>query len=595
MIAQSQFQLRDYQQEAVDLTVKHFKLSNEPAIIVLPTGAGKSLVISELARIARGKVLVLAHVKELVEQNYQKFSSYGIKANIYSAGLFKKQTSESVTFGSVQSVSKSLKDFNNTTSLLIIDECHRVSTDKDTEYQKIIEHLKSSNPKLKILGLTATPYRLNQGWIYQIHRPKNEIKWIPSPNNPPPFFKECIYELTLSYMIQHQYLTPVKMLDAPIAHYDFDRLDDDNSDPQKIDQYLATKQRATKTIINQVLNHSKNRLGVMIFASTVDHAKEIYSYLPTNNSAIITGEMKNQVRDTIISSFKKQEIKYLVNVSVLTTGFDAPHVDVIAILRNTESLSLYQQIVGRGLRLYPDKKDCLVLDYSGNLFNIFSPNLSQPRPKGANQIVNVECPICGHINVFWGKMDEHQNLVEHYGRRCQGLIQTPLTQDDQCSFRFKYKLCPYCNSENDIAARVCQTCSKTLIDPDDKLKEALKLKGTMIIRCSGMTLDVKYNKKNQSYLQITYYDEDGAELKEFFHNHSVQLRKAFEINFIKLHLKPEHKQLKKTLNQFEDIIKYSVFFRHPDFVIARKEKNFWSIKEKIFDYEGNYRKAYQNY
>ena len=124
------YKLRPYQQEAVERTVLHFRKSNDPAVIVLPTGAGKSLVIAELARIAKQKILVLAHVKELVEQNSQKYKSFGLEASIFSAGLKEKSLNHQVTFASVQSLSRNLNKLNEHYSLLIIDECHRVNGDK---------------------------------------------------------------------------------------------------------------------------------------------------------------------------------------------------------------------------------------------------------------------------------------------------------------------------------------------------------------------------------------------------------------------------------------------------------------------------------
>ena len=203
------FQLRDYQQDAVAATLKHFRKTNESAVIVLPTGSGKSLVIAELARLANRKILVLTHVKELVEQNHQKYQSLGLSAGIYSAGLKQKVTHHQVTFASIQSAARNLQDFNEAYSLIIIDECHRVNLansekgegdDKDesssNQYQQVIAKLKQSNPKVKLLGLTATPYRLGMGWIYKKH-----YRGIVRSEQKRPF-EHCIYELPLRYLIK---------------------------------------------------------------------------------------------------------------------------------------------------------------------------------------------------------------------------------------------------------------------------------------------------------------------------------------------------------------------------------------------------------
>ena len=161
------YKLRDYQQQAVQNTIQYFRIRRDPAVIVLPTGAGKSLVIAELARIANGRVLVLAHVKELVEQNYEKYKSYNLEAGIFSASLGKKDWDQKVIFGSVQSVARAPDEFFNNFSLLVIDECHRVAEEGSTQYQDVIKKLNERNPKLCILGLTATPYRLGLGWIFE--------------------------------------------------------------------------------------------------------------------------------------------------------------------------------------------------------------------------------------------------------------------------------------------------------------------------------------------------------------------------------------------------------------------------------------------
>src|SRR5215218_4472428 len=121
------YQLRPYQKEAVDATLRYFQKQREPGVVVLPTGAGKSLVIAELARIAKGRVLVLAHVRELVEQNHAKYVSLGLEAGIYSAGLNKKESDQKTIFGSIQSIARAPVEFFENFSLLVIDECHRVS------------------------------------------------------------------------------------------------------------------------------------------------------------------------------------------------------------------------------------------------------------------------------------------------------------------------------------------------------------------------------------------------------------------------------------------------------------------------------------
>ena len=587
------FKLRPYQVDAVNSVIRHFRISNDPALLVLPTGAGKSLVIAELARLARGRVLVLAHVKELIEQNHAKYESYGLNASIFSAGLGQKKTDESVVFGSVQSIVKNLTRFSpqqEAFTLLVIDECHRVSMEKSSSYLKVIRHFQRLNPNLKVLGLTATPYRLGMGWLYQYRRGPNNKGTVRTEE--PRFFKECLFELSLAHMMDNGYLTQPKVVDAPIAFYDFSQLPTTDNfgrhSEQTLNHLLQGEARATQHIIAQVKKEATSRKGVMIFAATVDHAKEIMGYLPKGESALIIGDTSAKERDRLINAFKQQKLKFLVNVSVLTTGFDAPHVDLIAILRPTESVSLYQQIVGRGLRLAPEKKDCLIIDYAGNRFSLFSPEVGEPKPDSAAVPVTVPCPVCGHNNNFWGILDEAGLLLEHFGRRCQGFVDFD-NEKEQCEFRYRFKECDQCGSENDIAARKCHNCKYELVDPDKKLRDALNLKNCLVIRCSGMELTTSTNRSGEQRLKIIYHDEDGAEVHELFRMDTPAQQGAFYHNFGKYALINRGESFKAS--SVDEVVHNQKKFRKPDFVIARKEKHYWKIIDKLFDYQGQYRKA----
>ena len=193
----------------------------------------------------------------------------------------------------------------------------------------------------------------------------------------PRFFKRCLYEVTLSQMIEQGYLTPPVQIDAPVASYDFSSLKlhagSQSFNIDEVEHILKDQSRVTPVIIHNIVEMAKDRKGAILFTSSVRHAKEILAYLPKEQSSMVLGDTPSEERDIVIERFKEQKVKFLVNVSVLTTGFDAPHVDLIAILRPTESVSLYQQIVGRGLRLSEGKVDCLVLDYTGVPHDILAP------------------------------------------------------------------------------------------------------------------------------------------------------------------------------------------------------------------------------
>ncbi|EPL9568556.1 DEAD/DEAH box helicase [Providencia rettgeri] len=579
------FSLRPYQQEAVDATIHYFRKYTQPAVIVLPTGAGKSLVIAELARLARGRVLVLAHVKELVEQNHSKYLAYGLEADIFAAGLNRKESQSKVVFGSVQSVARNLAAFDGQFSLVIIDECHRISLNDKSQYQQIIQHLQKGNSALRILGLTATPYRLGSGWIYQYHY-HGIVR-----GDQNCFFRDCIYELPLHYMIKNKFLVPPERLDIPVLQYDFSQVSLTSTgifSEQELNLSLKKQQRITPKIVAQIVQYATPLQGCMIFAATVEHAKEILGYLPVESAALVTAETPATDRQSIINQFKNRKLHYLVNVSVLTTGFDAPHVDVIAILRPTESVSLYQQIVGRGLRLCEGKTQCLILDYAGNPHDLYRPEVGSSKPNSSNVPVQVFCPLCQFANVFWGKCTSDGQIIEHYGRRCQGWEEDDNGQKQQCEFRFRFKQCPHCGAENDIAARRCQKCQEVLSDPDDMLKAALKLKDALIIRCGGMQF-ISGNDAKGEWIKINYYDEDGTSVSERYRLTTPAQRRAFEYRFLREHQRAPGIPFK--WDNANDIILQQSLLRYPQFIVARKKDHFWEIREKIFDYQGRFRIA----
>ena len=576
------YTLRTYQQEAVDRTLNYFRKRRDPAVIVLPTGAGKSLVIAELAKIAIGRVLVLAHVKELVEQNHLKYESYGLHAGIYSAGLNQKDSEQKVIFGSIQSVAKAKDAFFKDFTLVVIDECHRVGLEPDSQYAKVITQLKLNNPRICILGLTATPYRLGLGWIYN-YALRGELK-----TQEQRFFKHCIYDLPLEYMISNQYLTPPVQVDIPVTSYDFSELIEGGNayTMAQLEEALHQQRRLTPLIIKNIIDitESDQRQGVMIFSSTVKHAQEIMNHLPPGQARLVVGTTELSERDQIVHDFKQKAFKYLVNVSVLTTGFDAAHVDVIAILRPTESISLYQQIVGRGLRLDTDKKDCLVLDYTGMGHSIFSPEIGEKKTASESVAVQVPCPECGFINDFWGILDDDGKLLEHFGRKCRGgHVNADNYELIPCGYRFRFKICTQCSAENDISARDCRSCGCVLIDPDTKLKQARLSKDAHVLTPDSIEMLERVDKKGTPYLQVKYYDYDAQFVAEMHYLNNPTSLKKFSINFLRSHLrKPE---LKVDISSASDAVELRAQLRMPSFIIARKQGKFWKITEKIFSEE----------
>ena len=193
----------------------------------------------------------------------------------------------------------------------------------------------------------------------------------------------------------------------------------------------------------------------------------------------------------------------------------------------------------------------------------------------------MECPKCGHFNDFWGKTNLDGEVIEHYGRKCRGATQDPDTMViTPCGFRFRYKLCHQCGSENDLGAIQCHHCQAELVDASSKLQQARLSKKAHVLTPDTIKYIEKTDKNNNSYLEIRYYDYDSQYLSEVhFFNNPTNLKK-FNINFLRSHMK--RPELRFDMNTPQEVVQYQAVLRKPSFVIARKQDKFWKITEKIF-------------
>lgn len=476
--------LRDYQQRIVDATIDHIKESFDSCLIEAATGSGKSHVVSELAnwifKKSNKRVLCLAPSKELTEQNKSKFPG---PCSYFSASVGVKSLRHHVVFGTPLTVLNGIERFKNFAAV-IIDEAHEITPTIKT----IIEALKKDNKNLRVIGLSATPYRMKSGYIYQIDETGK-------PTGHDGYFVKLVEKVRAPELIDKGYLTP-PITDTTGDHYDTSAIDFRNQ--KTIEEAFEGHGRKTSKIVADIVGKSTMRRGVIIFSSSIKHAEEVMASLP-HRSALVTGKIKKKERESILKKFLNQEIKYLVNVGVLTTGFDAPHVDVVAILRATESASLLQQMVGRGLRLFKRKKDCLVLDYAENIErhcpsgDLFGPKIKPYNEAKEKEKIEVCCPECHTEQEFFkrpnpDKFPINKNgyfsdaagnampIPAHFGRRCFGqtLIKGIYRR---CEYRWTFKECLECGGENDIAARRCEQCGEEIVDPNEKLRlEHKKLK-----------------------------------------------------------------------------------------------------------------------
>ena len=489
--------LRNYQQQASDAAISHIKKSTDPCLIVAATGAGKSHIIAEIAsvihRISNGKhVLCLAPSAELVQQNTEKYRATGNKCSVFSASAGALCMRHPVVFGTPGTVKNRVRRFGSQFGAVVVDEAHEITP----TIKYIIEAIKECSPNLRVIGLTATPYRLGDGYIYAID--END-KPVPESATRNPYFTKKVCDIPAHMLIDRGYLTRPTIGEIGAEEYDtsFMQLNSmGRYNSTDVDRAFHGHGRKTSRIIADVVRKSQNKKGVMVFAATLQHAAECMASLPPEISAIIDGGTKKPERKRIIKDFKSQKIKYLVNVQVLTRGFDASHVDVIAILRRTESVALLQQIIGRGLRIDGGKKDCLILDYAGNVEthcpdgDLFSPEVKAAYKGSESAFISASCPDCNSENTFSARKNDdgfdvdengyfvdldknriktdHGDMPAHFGRRCMGMALVAGAYR-QCFYRWTSKKCLACDADNDIAARYCSECKAEIIDPNEKL------------------------------------------------------------------------------------------------------------------------------
>lgn len=547
--------LRPYQKEAVDAAVVWMKRTTDTCVIEAPTGAGKSHIIAAIADflfVASGKryVLCIAPSAELVVQNREKFiQRTGQNAGLMSASAGKVTMRYPVIFGTPGTVVNRIDRLAGRVCAVVIDEAHGVTATLRT----IVDGLREKYENLRVIGLTATPYRLGDGYIFQTDETGRAYGEDQARD---PYFVRRVYSICARHLIDEGYLTPPVVGRVESEAYNTNELKKDRLgrfSKDTVDAAFIGHGRLTSEIVKEVVEQSIGRRGVMLFGATIEHCEEIMASLPPDLSRMVTGKTPKKERKKILDDFKAENIKYLVNVSVLTTGFDAPHVDVIALLRATESVGLMQQMIGRGLRICDGKEDCLVLDYAGNVErhcpdgDLFSPDIKAGRESGSG-FIEVLCENCNGVNRFSPKPDidqwdeygyavdltgqrlmtDYGPMPAHYGRRCQHLLQAyGAPTHHQCEYRWTFKECPACEAENDIAARRCCECKEEMVNPNEKLrlefaaykKDPYKKQCETVVECSfdpftsrkgNPCMAMRINTTHRKNLDFFFTDKSGV-------------------------------------------------------------------------------------
>jgi DNA repair protein RadD len=348
---------RWYQQAAHDAAWHYLNTQSGNPLIVLPTGAGKSLVIAMLVQQASefgARVVVLQHRKELITQNAEKLEilMHGLRTGIYSAGLGRKEAEYDFLFAGIQSVYKSADEIGRR-DLIIIDEAHLVSTSDETMYRRFIADIIAANPKARVVGLTATPFRTGEGTI--CGRKK--------------LFQRICFEAQTGKLIEEGWLCPITNKPA-VAQVDSSKVPVRGGEFVEHDlQRVFCADDRVQVACAEAVALTQGRKSILVFSCGVAHAEQIAEELRKTGEevGIVTGDSIQLERAAWLDRFRRQEVRWLVNCDVLTTGFDAPCVDAIVVMRATMSPGLFCQIVGRGLRKHDCKTDCLVLDFGGNI------------------------------------------------------------------------------------------------------------------------------------------------------------------------------------------------------------------------------------
>lgn len=350
-------ELRPYQQKTIDELYQYLASTTGDPVVVLPTGSGKSVIISALCKNALGnwpgtEILILTHVKELIDQNYRSLKTVwpNAPAGVYSAGLNRRELHQPITFGGIQSL-RGKADQIGHVDLLLIDEAHLVSHKDEGTYRKLIEALRIINPSLRVIGLTATPYRLGHGII----------------TNGSALFSDIIEPVTIELLVYGGYLTkPIsKATEAKLSAEGVHKRGGEYVEKEL--QAAVDVDEKTREVAKEICTLGANRQAWLVFCAGVHHAYHMRDAIREQGikAETITGDTPTAERDRIIEDYKSGRVRVLTNANVLTTGFDYPGIDLIALCRPTLSPGLYVQMVGRGMRIANGKENCLVLDFAG--------------------------------------------------------------------------------------------------------------------------------------------------------------------------------------------------------------------------------------
>jgi len=583
------YELRpEYQIPAHLATIEHCKTSNEPAFHNMTVGAGKSINIAFMVKHITdkgGRVLVLARQGELIEQNSLDCWEIGCKNSVFSASLNKRSLYYPAVFGTEGTVQRALDNELKDVSFdaIFFDECHMLHwqdcliEQPESQYGKIIKHFKSKNPKLRIVGYTGSPYRGTEPILNK-------------------FWKKQLSDVSTYELINLGYLVPPVFGFGDIDHaYDLSAFNKKSEHEDYSAKELAAMGRAitkdktkTQVIIEEVINRTRNRLGVLITCASKKHCEQVAECLPEGTWGIITDSTSTKERMRILKDAKIGAIKYVMQIGCLTTGVNVPYWDCCVILRKIGSLTLLIQLTGRVLRTLKNeqieqglqKHDALILDYTdtfesmGDIFD--NPLVATANSEKAKQLnrESIECPICSTNN-------------SQFAIRCCGADSN--SDDGRCEHFFTSVQCGKCFAENAPSSKSCRKCDAVLIDPNSAL-------------INKAYSDADYKPVNKMTLSstktgglcVTYdlasvYIKNGVEYpevaKEYFAPFKgVPYEKARWYKFIEQHIQGDKfRRMVYNFPTIESILNMRAMFDTPTEITHRiNEKHFSIINRKKF-------------
>ena len=594
------FEAFDYQRDAFNCVMDHIRASNDPAYIYASVSAGKSLLIAMIAKHfenvndaakAQGftsshSVLMVVRTGDLVKQNADEAWGIRCKNSIFSAGLGVKSTTYPCVMGSEKSVynalEKELRDFRPT--VILIDECHTYPDDNpDAQMVKMIEEFRARNPKVKVIGLTGSPWRGRRKILDG------------------DFWNKELISIDRQYLTDRGFVMPTVFgFGTGDAHYDtyLDYKPEEEGDVDLTKKELAAMESVilkegtrTQQIMLDVMKQMQNRNCALITLSGHKHCVEAAKYLPEGSYAIITEKTSTMERLDIKERCNRGELKYVLQIGVWTVGVSIPRIDTIVIMRLIGSMTMYEQLVGRGVRKLkkPDveagivKNECLILDYTdtsavmASLFSSDELDRAENSRAKANEEDMISCPNCGYEN-------------SPRARRCANVLDT-----GRCEFFFSSKLCEDlhgahtgtlikkgCGTENDPSSKVCRKCNGFMKDPNESLLNTAYSKDDLI-NVVHFKFEPTRNKKG---LVATYKLSNGKSASQVFIFPMREKWKKDEWrDFVRAHVKNRITagEILKSSN-IESIMKYVTHMRSPLKVTHRvNEKKRDIIARKVFE------------